>query len=78
VRLPAAPLDSARRSPTGKLPEDLCYRLNVLTIYLPPLHERHGDIEIFVTCFPREIAREQEREIHDSGCAHSVPHVAAQ
>jgi DNA-binding NtrC family response regulator len=48
----------------GKLREDLYYRLNVLTIHLPPLRERDGDIEILATYFLREIARELRREMH--------------
>ena len=47
----------------GKLREDLYYRLNVLTIHLPPLRERDGDIEILATYFLREIARELHREV---------------
>jgi DNA-binding NtrC family response regulator len=47
----------------GKLREDLYYRLNVLTIHLPPLRERDGDIEILATYFLREIARELHREM---------------
>src|SRR6516165_709205 len=47
----------------GKLREDLYYRLNVLTIHLPPLRERSGDIEILATYFLREIGRELGREL---------------
>ena len=45
----------------GKLREDLYYRLNVLTIHLPPLRERHGDVEILATYFLREIGQELRR-----------------
>jgi transcriptional regulator with PAS, ATPase and Fis domain len=48
----------------GKLREDLYYRLNVLTIHLPPLRERDGDIEVLATYFLREIARDLRRELH--------------
>jgi transcriptional regulator with PAS, ATPase and Fis domain len=47
----------------GKLREDLYYRLNVLTIDLPPLRERHGDVEVLATYFLREIARELNRDL---------------
>src|SRR5205814_6166634 len=47
----------------GKLREDLYYRLNVLTIDLPPLRERAGDVEVLATYFLRQIARELQREM---------------
>ena len=47
----------------GKLREDLYYRLNVLTIDLPPLRDRAGDVEVLATYFLREIARELHREM---------------
>ena len=47
----------------GTLREDLYYRLNVLTIDLPPLRERAGDVELLATYFLREIARELRREM---------------
>src|SRR5438105_2350097 len=47
----------------GKLREDLYYRLNVLTIELPPLRERAGDVEVLATYFLRQFARELQREM---------------
>lgn len=42
----------------GKFREDLFYRINVLTIHVPPLREREGDIEQLATHFLAEYAAE--------------------
>ncbi|MBV8736340.1 MAG: sigma-54-dependent Fis family transcriptional regulator [Alphaproteobacteria bacterium] len=47
----------------GKLREDLYYRLNVLSLHLPPLRERDGDVEVLATYFLRQIGRELGREL---------------
>ncbi len=40
----------------GKFREDLYYRVNVIDIALPPLRERHGDIELLAAHFLRKYA----------------------
>ena len=47
----------------GKLREDLYYRLNVLSLHLPPLRERDGDVEVLATYFLRHIGQELGREL---------------
>jgi transcriptional regulator with PAS, ATPase and Fis domain len=48
---------------TGRLREDLYYRLNVLNIHMPPLRERHGDIEVLAAYFLHQIARDLGRDV---------------
>lgn len=47
----------------GKFREDLFYRLNVITIELPPLRQREGDVELLAQHFLRKYARKSNKEI---------------
>ncbi len=47
---------------SGKFREDLFYRLNVITITMPPLRERRSDIPLLVQHFLKKIADKSGRE----------------
>jgi len=48
----------------GHFRDDLFYRLNVLSIYLPPLRERKTDIPILIKKFVKDISTQHNRTFH--------------
>ena len=64
VRIVAATNMSLRQAVSaGRFREDLFYRLNVLTVEMPPLRERGADVETICEAFLEKLARENDRPV---------------
>jgi DNA-binding NtrC family response regulator len=64
VRIIAATnVDLKQHVHEGKFREDLFYRLNVITVDLPPLRQRKEDIPLLVDFFLRKYSEENERPL---------------
>lgn len=59
----AAKLDLGNPAERGEFREDLYYRLNVVTISIPPLRERRADIPLLFAHFAGRAAERFQREI---------------
>lgn len=56
----------------GRFREDLFYRLNVLSVVLPPLRQRHEDIRLLIDHFIEKYADERNSEIPVTGVDQEV------
>jgi two-component system NtrC family response regulator len=54
--------DLSRRAAEGSFREDLLYRLNTVTLRIPPLREREGDIPVLLDTFAERFGRQHRKK----------------
>ncbi len=59
--------DLAQQVAQGSFRQDFFYRINVITLRVPPLRERKEDISLLATFFLKRFARETNREVDSIG-----------
>jgi DNA-binding NtrC family response regulator len=55
--------DLAGEIEKGRFRRDLYYRLNICSVFLPPLRDREGDVELLADYFLQKHARQNEKSI---------------
>ncbi|MFH1115242.1 MAG: sigma-54 dependent transcriptional regulator [Pseudomonadota bacterium] len=55
--------DPAQEIADGKFRQDFFYRINVITLRVPPLRERRDDIPLLADYFLKRVARETNRQV---------------